>query len=86
MPTKAIVRDIVAWDKLAESSNTYLRKGSSVLVESRLSMRSYQSKGGEKLKAAEFAMSFMQMLNLAAYSAPIMKGDTDIQDNLEHSS
>jgi len=33
--------DIVAWDKLAEACNTYLCKGSSVLVEGRLSIRSY---------------------------------------------
>jgi single-strand DNA-binding protein len=55
--------DIVAWDKLAETSNTYLRKGASVLIEGRLSMRSYESKSGEKHKAAEVVISLMQMLN-----------------------
>lgn len=55
--------DVVAWDKLAETSNTYLRKGAPVLVEGRLSVRSYESKSGEKHKAAEVVMSLMQMLN-----------------------
>lgn len=54
--------DIVAWDKLAETSNTYLKKGTPILVEGRLAIRSYDSKGGEKHKAAEVVLSFMQML------------------------
>ena len=54
--------DVLAWDKLAETSNTYLRKGASVLIEGRLSMRSYESKSGEKHRAAEVVMSLMQML------------------------
>lgn len=61
--------DIVAWDKLAETSNTYLRKGASVLIEGRLSMRSYESKSGEKHKAAEVIASLMQMLNRTSAAA-----------------
>lgn len=45
--------DIVAWDKLAEMSNSYLKKATPVLVEGRLAIHSYQSKSGEKHKAAE---------------------------------
>ena len=55
--------DIVAWDKLAETSNTYLKKGMPVLVEGRLALRQYESKSGEKHKAAEVVMSFVQMLS-----------------------
>ena len=54
--------DVVAWNKLAETSNTYLKKGMAVLVEGRLAIRMYESKGGEKHKAAEVVMSSMQML------------------------
>lgn len=61
--------DVVAWDKLAETTNTYLRKGASVLVEGRLSVRSYESKTGEKHKAAEVVMSLMQMLNRTSAAA-----------------
>ncbi len=57
--------DIVAWDKLAETSNTYLKKGMPVLVEGRLSIRPYESKSGEKHNGAEVVISFMQMLNRA---------------------
>lgn len=55
--------DVVAWDKLAETSKTYLKKGMAVLVEGRLAIRPYESKTGEKHSAAKVAMSFMQMLN-----------------------
>jgi single-strand DNA-binding protein len=55
--------DVVAWDSLAETSNTYLRKGVPILVEGRLTIRPYESKSGEKHKAAEVVMSFMQMLS-----------------------
>ncbi len=54
--------DVVAWDKLAETSNTYLTKGTPVLVEGRLAIRQYESRTGEKHRAAEVIMSFMQML------------------------
>src|SRR5579863_10255075 len=55
--------DVVAWDNLAETSNTYLRKGMPILVEGRLTIRPYESKSGEKHKAAEVVISFMQMLS-----------------------
>jgi single-strand DNA-binding protein len=61
--------DIVAWDKLAEASNTYLTKGTPVLVEGRLALRQYESKTGEKHKAAEVIMSRMQMLNRISAAA-----------------
>jgi single-strand DNA-binding protein len=54
--------DIVAWDKLAETSNTYLKKGTLVLIEGRLTIRAYESKSGERHKAAEVVMSLLQML------------------------
>jgi single-strand DNA-binding protein len=55
--------DVVAWDTLAETSNAYLTKGMPVLVEGRLAIRSYESKSGEKHKAAEVIISLLQMLN-----------------------
>lgn len=54
--------DVVAWDKLPETSTTYLKKGTLVLVEGRLAIHAYESKGGEKHKAAEVVMSLLQML------------------------
>ena len=61
--------DVVAWDKLGEICNTYLKKGSSCLVEGRLSVRSYddakiKDETGKpiKRKAAEVVANTMQML------------------------
>jgi single-strand DNA-binding protein len=57
--------DCVAWDKLAETCNTYLKKGMATLVEGRLSIRSYETKEGEKRKATEIVLNTMQMLDRA---------------------
>jgi len=64
---EAMFVDIVAWDspgrKLAEICNTYLKKGMSVLIDGRLSIRSYETKDGEKRKATEVVANDMQMLD-----------------------
>ena len=64
---EAMFIDIVAWDspnrKLAEVCNTYLRKGMTVLVDGRLSIRSYETKEGEKRKVTEVVANDMQMLD-----------------------
>jgi single-strand DNA-binding protein len=75
--------DVVAWDKLAECSNTYLKKGSSVLVEGRLAIRRYESKSGEKHKAAEVVMSSIQMLNLATNDVVADEIDAGTEDEIE---
>lgn len=61
-PEDTLFVDIVAWDKLAETCNTYLKKGSNVLVEGRLVIRSYDDKDGNKRKATEVVINAMQML------------------------
>lgn len=78
--------DIVAWDKLAETSNTYLKKGVPVLVEGRLAIRAYESKSGEKHKAAEVVMSFMQMLNRSAYDAAEGASDAESRGDADRDS
>ncbi|MBV9102333.1 MAG: single-stranded DNA-binding protein [Candidatus Eremiobacteraeota bacterium] len=64
---EAMFVDIVAWDspgrKLAEICNTYLKKGMTVLVDGRLSIRSYETKEGEKRKVTEVVCNDMQMLD-----------------------
>jgi len=54
--------DIVAWDRLGDTCNTYLKKGSNCLVEGRLVVRSYDDKDGVKRKAVEVVIDNMQML------------------------
>lgn len=63
--------DIVAWDRLGETCNTYLKKGSNCLVEGRLVIRSYDDKDGNKRKATEVVIDNMQMLG----SRPAGGGD-----------
>jgi single-strand DNA-binding protein len=81
--------DIVAWDngnyKLAETCNTYLKKGMSVLVEGRLVIRSYDDKDGQKRKATEVVIDTMQMLDRAAGGAgggSRSNGDAGSYDNV----
>src|SRR5579862_3979342 len=61
-PEGTLFVDLVAWDKLAETCNTYLKKGMNVLVEGRLVIRSYDDKDGNKRKATEVVINTMQML------------------------
>jgi len=58
--------DIVAWDRLGEICNQYLKKGMSALVEGRLAIRKYETKEGEKRTAVEVVASDMQMLDKRA--------------------
>ncbi len=79
--------DIVAWDngnyKLAETCNTYLKKGMSVLVEGRLVIRSYDDKDGQKRKATEVVIDTMQMLDRAgAPNSVRSNGDGGSYDNV----
>ena len=62
-PEDTLFVDIVAWEKLAETCNTYLKKGMNVLVEGRLVIRSYDDKDGNKRKATEIVINTMQMLD-----------------------
>jgi single-strand DNA-binding protein len=55
--------DIVAWDRLGEICNQYLKKGMSTLIEGRLAIRKYETKEGEKRTAVEVVASDMQMLD-----------------------
>jgi single-strand DNA-binding protein len=55
--------DVVAWDRLGEICNQYLKKGMSALIEGRLAIRKYETKEGEKRTAVEVVASDMQMLD-----------------------
>jgi single-strand DNA-binding protein len=55
--------DIVAWDRLGEVCNQYLKKGMSALVAGRLAIRKYDDKDGNKRTAVEVVASDMQMLD-----------------------
>ncbi|MGC1381160.1 MAG: single-stranded DNA-binding protein [Candidatus Baltobacteraceae bacterium] len=75
-PEETMYVDIVAWERLAETCNTYLKKGSPVLVEGRLSIRSYddaklRDESGQPIRrqATEVVISGMQMLSSRSQDA-----------------
>jgi len=55
--------DIIAWERLGEICNQYLKKGMSALIEGRLAIRKYDDKDGNKRTAVEIVASDMQMLD-----------------------
>jgi len=59
---ETIYIDVIAWDRLAEICNQYLKKGMGTLVEGRLAIRDFTNKDGEKRRAVEIVASEMQML------------------------
>jgi len=54
---------IVAWEKLAETCNNYLHKGSKVFIEGRIQSRKYTDKNGVERIIWDVIASDMQMLD-----------------------
>jgi single-strand DNA-binding protein len=71
--------NIVVWDKQAETSNQYLKKGSSVLIEGRLQSRSWQDNEGKNRSIIEVRADRVVFLDSAQKRA-------DIKDNLSADS
>ena len=55
--------NIVLWDKLAEISAEYLKKGSHVYVEGRLQTRTWEGQDGVQRRTTEIVALRMQMLD-----------------------
>lgn len=60
---------IVAWGKLAEICQQYLKKGSQIYIEGRLQTREWEDKSGQKRSTTEIVASDMRMLGSRADSA-----------------
>ncbi len=60
--------NIVAWRRLAELSENYIRKGSQILVEGKLRYRSYDDKDGNKRYIVEVEAEVIQLLGRKADS------------------
>jgi single-strand DNA-binding protein len=58
--------NIVAWERLAETCNEYLRKGSKVYIEGRMTSRKYTDKDGNERTAWEVTATDMEMLDSKA--------------------
>lgn len=60
---------IVAWAKLAEICQQYLKKGSLIYIEGRLQTREWEDKAGQKRTTTEIVASEMRMLGSRGDSA-----------------
>jgi single-strand DNA-binding protein len=67
---------IVAWGKLAEICQQYLKKGSQVFIEGRLQTREWEDKSGQKRSTTEIVASDMRMLGSRADSAAAVGAGT----------
>jgi single-strand DNA-binding protein len=56
---------IVAWGKLAEICQQYLKKGKQVYIEGRLQTRQWEDQQGQKRQTTEIVANNMQMLGRA---------------------
>jgi single-strand DNA-binding protein len=54
---------LVAWGKQAEIAENYLKKGSEIAVEGKLTNRSYDDKNGEKHYFSEVVVNSLLMLD-----------------------
>ncbi|HYT33641.1 MAG TPA: single-stranded DNA-binding protein [Ktedonobacteraceae bacterium] len=78
--------NIVAWDKLAETCNTYLHKGSKVYIEGRVQQRKYTDKNGIERYAFDVVVNDMEMLTpksaQSGSSSEFLAGSPDNSDPL----
>jgi single-strand DNA-binding protein len=77
--------NIVAWDKLGETCNQYLHKGSKVYIEGRVSQRKYTDKNGIERYAFDVVASDMEMLtpkSTQSGSSDFLAGNADASDPL----
>jgi len=79
---RAEFHNIVAWRKLAEICNQYLRKGSKVYVEGRLQTRRWDDATGQKKYRTEVVLDSMIMLDSkgAGAAGTIQRGTSDQQE------
>ena len=75
--------NIVAWDKLGETCNQYLHKGSKVYIEGRVSQRKYTDKNGIERYAFDVIANDMEMLT--PKSAQSGSSDRFLAENTDNS-
>lgn len=59
---------LVAWGKQAEVAEKYLKKGSEISIEGKLTNRQWEDKNGEKHYSTEIVVNSLLMLDKAAIS------------------
>ena len=73
--------NIVAWRRLAELAENYIRKGSQILVEGKLRYRSYDDREGIKRYIVEVEADVIQLLGRKPDSQNQQSAGQDNQDN-----
>jgi len=80
--------NIVAWRNLAETCNSYLKKGNKVFIEGRLTLRKYTDRTGVERTSLEVIANDMEMLTpkdrQSGSSADTFAGDDALGDLDEH--
>ena len=81
--------NIVAWRNLAETCNSYLKKGNKVFIEGRLTLRKYTDRNGVERTSLEVIANDMEMLTpkdrqSGGSSADTYAGDDALGDLDEH--
>lgn len=66
--------NIVTWRQLAETCNTYLRKGTKVFIDGRLTQRKYTDKNGVERTAIEVTANEMEILTPKSQSSSSSEG------------
>ena len=73
--------DIVAFDRLADLSQNYLRKGSNVFIEGRLQTRSWEDNEGQKKYRTEVVANVIQFLDKGRSDNRDENQETELSDN-----
>ncbi|MBO0780161.1 MAG: single-stranded DNA-binding protein [Ktedonobacteraceae bacterium] len=75
--------NIVAWERLAETCNNYLHKGTKVFIEGRVQQRKYTDKEGIQRTSVDVVATDMEMLTPKSQSQgtdDFMNADADLDD------
>jgi|SRR5437660_4695556 len=73
--------NIVAWQKLAETCNAYLKKGQKVFIEGRLTQRKYTDKNGVERTAVDVIANDMEMLTPKGQGTQSSSSDAYLDEN-----
>jgi single-strand DNA-binding protein len=66
---------VVVWSKMAENCNQYLKKGSPLFVEGRLTLRTWEDTTGKKRNVIEVRAERVQFLGKSNQGAPGVPGE-----------
>ena len=73
---------IVCWDKLAETTATYVKKGDPLYIEGRLQYRSYQDEEGKERGVAEIVAGDVQFLGRRKAPPVVASADEPAPDEV----